>query len=226
MSSGAGVFLLRVANGGNSSKSGIYAPDSEVNRELREALLAEEGLRDTSYSISQAAASVQGKGCKIEPHKAIHDQSDMSTTLPPTREEISARLESIEAKMDARIATMASKLDSHLAEMQIDRVRSAHIEQSIAELKGDVKEGRREVRTVGVGIGLAVVASAIGIYFGVDAANKALVQSTQSSFSIGKELGSSFGQAAADIKQTQEQLRALQERLEKQVPVSSGQEKK
>lgn len=121
-----------------------------------------------------------------------------------TREEISARLEAVEARMDARVAGMSAKLDTALAEMRADReansVRFAAVAKDIGDIKADLSGTKASFRTVignvwGAAVATITIVAAI-VGFGIAA------------FDSGRETSKSIAEATAQMKQLQMQLEA------------------
>ena len=109
---------------------------------------------------------------------------------PPTREEIAARLEAAEARTETRIAQLAvalaergastdrkidllaGKIDalagavtgmkSDMAVMKSDT--SVQIAELRSELRAEIRDGRKEVRTVGIGAVLAIMALVVALW--------------------------------------------------------------
>lgn len=111
----------------------------------------------------------------------------------PTREEIDAKLQAIEAGMDARARSMEGKLDTHLAEMRgHQRIMTLLAERAVAasEAASAAAERASGVKQTLVITSLAtflsVVAIAVAGYFGVRHSNDALLQSALQSFEAGR----------------------------------------
>lgn len=134
----------------------------------------------------------------------------------PTREEFDAKLNAVESRIGGAVAGMVGKLDGALAEMKADRHRFATIDKNLDEIKGELKTAQDKTDASASSVKTTVIVTAIGTVTALAALVLGMLQFMQSSFSAGKEQGSTLSQAASDIKQTQEQLKALQERLERQ----------
>ena len=125
----------------------------------------------------------------------------------PTREEVDAKLEAIEAGMDARARSMEGKLDANLAEMRgHQRVMTLLAERAVAASEAAAKAADRASasadrasaaaeRASGVkqtlvitslATFLSVVAIAVAGYFGIRHSNDALLQSALQSFEAGR----------------------------------------
>lgn len=143
----------------------------------------------------------------IAPTDDATDNVQMTTV---SREEIDAKLQSSEARTSAQIAGMVSKLDSALAEIRADRVRFTHIDSTMADIKSQIQESAKESR----GQTTSIKHSLVGAVLAVAAINIALIALVQSSMTGGKELGI----ATTEMKQTQEQLKKMQERFDQASP--------
>lgn len=115
----------------------------------------------------------------------------------PTRHELDARLETIEARMDARVAGMSAKLDIALAEMRADReannVRFVAVSESIKDIKEQSKTLKSNIWFAAATI-IASVLAAWALAF--------------SAFDSGRETSKSIAEATAQMKQLQMQLEA------------------
>ncbi len=129
------------------------------------------------------------------------------------REELTAKLEAIEARMDSRMAGVESKIDTALAEMRADRHRFDAIDKRMDSLGSDIKDVERSVRESSSSMRTTMIVTAIGTVVGLAGVMITMLGYGQDSFSAGREQGSSLSQAAADIKATQEQLIEMQERM-------------
>jgi hypothetical protein len=125
----------------------------------------------------------------------------------PTREEIDAKLEAIEAGIDARARSMEGKLDTNLAEMRgHQRIMTLLAERAVAASEAAAAAAERASaaaerastaaeRASGVkqtlvitslATLLSVVAIAVAGYFGIRHSNDALLQSALQSFEAGR----------------------------------------
>jgi hypothetical protein len=111
-----------------------------------------------------------------------------------TRDEMNAKLETIEVRMDARISRIEES--------------NARIESGIASMKTTVI--------------VTAVGAVLSIVFGIAAFNATLLSSMTASFESGKTTAASISDAANQLKQTQEDIRMIRERLDRpaQTPIA------
>ncbi len=146
---------------------------------------------ETTNAISKAKAGASA----IDFHAEKPDTRIMADTI--TRPELDAKLELIEARADARMSRFEERIDQAIAEMRRD---SDRVYSAITNLK---------TTTIVTG-----VTAAIAIVFGVAAFNATLLSNMTASFESGKATASSIVQASENLKQTQDDLRAIRERLD------------
>lgn len=118
----------------------------------------------------------------------------------PTRGEIDAKLEAIEAGIDARARSMEGKLDTNLAEMRgHQRIMTLLAERALAASEAAAAAAERASAAAERASGvkqtlvitslatfLSVVAIAVAGYFGIRHSNDALLQSALQSFEAGR----------------------------------------
>lgn len=131
--------------------------------------------------------------------------NEQVTTNSMTREEMTARLELVEAKSDARLSRFEERIDQAIGEMRRDRV---DMSSEIHNLAADFKSYKFQIIGAMIGTGVAVV-------LGIAAFNATVLSNMVASFEAGKNTASSIVQATEQLKQTQEQLKTIQETLEK-----------
>jgi hypothetical protein len=122
-----------------------------------------------------------------------------------TREEMTARLELVEAKADARLARFEERIDQAISEMR----------RESSDLKQEFKEERTDRRSEMRNLKLTIVTTGIAAVVGLWAANISMVQTMLASFESGKSSATALTQATEQIKQTQEQLQAIQDSMAK-----------
>ena len=112
-----------------------------------------------------------------------------------TRPELDAKLEAVEARMDARI----SRIENIATDMK-------------DQYKG-IMSGISSMKTTAVVTGIS---AALAIVFGVAAFNATLLSNMTASYESGKSTATAMTQATEQMRQTQEQLKAIQARLDQQ----------
>lgn len=149
----------------------------------------------------------------------LYEQPHNPSMDTPSRHELDAKLDAIEARMDARVAGMSAKLDTALAEMRADRdshnIRFSRMESDLqgvvsamSTMSADVE---RKLTAVSVQTSEQVKGLKSNIWYGVAttiAAVGATLAIAISSFDSGRETSKSIAEATAQMKQLQMQLEA------------------
>lgn len=137
----------------------------------------------------------------------VHNEP-MST---PSREEFNARLEAIDSRMDARVASIEGKISNLVIQLEASNSSNVAAIATVTEATKKNEENHRSLKYWLIGTAIAAV---VGLY----SANIAMVQTMFGAFESGKTTASAITQATEQMKQTQDQLRAIEERLAKQAP--------
>lgn len=164
---------------------------------------------------SPKAPLTSGIGGDSSPTPSHADLREGHLMVSPSRSEMDARLEAVEARMDARISSMSSKLDATLAEIKADRVRFAHVESSMADMRNDIKASAKETVAQTSSLKTTIVVTAIATVIGLWGANIALLGGMRDSFSAGKDQGKSDVQISQEMRDLKEQMKAVQEALDR-----------
>ena len=120
----------------------------------------------------------------------------------PTREELDAKLQTIEAKMDGRVASIEGKIDSMLA--KVDGANKV-AELTYQHITADLAESRTHTR----GLKSTVIGAAVGSVLALAALNATMLSNMLASFESGKNTATALVQVSEQLKQTQEQLKAF-----------------
>lgn len=90
----------------------------------------------------------------------FQNQSDQEMTVPPSREEIDAKLEAAEARTQARFAQLAGTLDVRFANLdnKVDRLAGS-IARPFTEVTESRREERAESRTTRITMIVTAIAS-------------------------------------------------------------------
>lgn len=165
-------------------------------------------LERSSYTQKEMLKDSQGMAELLE--QPVYNRA-MDNSV--TRDELNAKLESVEARMDGRLASIEAKIDGFIGRLEekFGRMddRMIRIENDLEGSKQDLKSLRTTIITTGIGSVLAIV-------FGVAAFNATVLSNMLASFESGKNTATALTQATEQMKQTQDQLKAIQERLDKQ----------
>jgi len=127
------------------------------------------------------------------------------TTNAMTREEMTARLELLEAKSDARLSRFEERIDQAIGEMRRDRV----------DMKDEIRQLATDFKSYKLQIIVALVATGVAVVLGIAAFNATVLSNMVASFEAGRNTASAVAQATEQLNQTQEQLKTIQATLEK-----------
>jgi hypothetical protein len=141
--------------------------------------------------------------------KLAVDDGQPSTRTPAmsvTREELDAKLQTIEARMDGRLASIEAKIDGFVG----------RLEDRFGRMETDLSESRSEFRSLKTVILTTGIGSVVAIVFGVAAFNSTLLSNMVASFESGRNTATALTQATEQMKQTQDQLKSVAESLKQQ----------
>ena len=100
-----------------------------------------------------------------------------------TREELNAKLETIEVKMDARIESVSSKIDGFLA---AQAERDKRLDAALAQIGKDNSDTRSSIGSMKTTLIVTAVSTALAIVLGIAGFNTALTSNMISAFQLGK----------------------------------------
>lgn len=128
----------------------------------------------------------------------------------PSRDEMEARIATVEARVGGRAATFQATVDGYIAlmnEREIeDRQRFDRIEAMVADIQTQIRSLKTTIIVTAISTGIAVV-------LGIGAINATLSSNILAAF----EQGAGVSSAQADMRRQVEKTTALVERLEKLV---------
>jgi len=163
---------------------------------------AEEPANQSPFSARPGGATISSEKIKLfNTWMTDVGESDMMNAM--TREEMTARLELVEAKADARLGRLEERMDQAIAEM---RRESAQLLQAFNQERGDRRGEMRNLK-------LTIISTGVAVVVGLWAANVSMVQSMLASFESGKSSATAITQATEQLKQTQQQMQSLQDAL-------------
>jgi hypothetical protein len=116
-----------------------------------------------------------------------------------TREELDAKLETIEVRMDGRVASIEAKIDGFIG----------RFEDRTSRMEADLSATRSEFKTLKTTIIITAIASVLGLY----GANVGMVQTMLAAFESGK----SSSAAQAEVKKQSEETAALLKQMQVQL---------
>lgn len=116
-----------------------------------------------------------------------------------SRYELDAKLEAIEARMEGRVA----RIEEAMSEIRND----------LKAVLADNKETRGAISSLKTTTVVTGISVALAIVFGIAAFNATLLSNMIASFESGKGTAAAITQATEQLKQTQEQLKAVEQRI-------------
>lgn len=135
-----------------------------------------------------------------------YDQT-MST---PTREEIDAKLETIEVRMDARVAAIQSSIDGFAGVMN-ERFKS--IDERMGRFEGVMKDTQASIGNLKTTMVVTAISAVLAIVLGVAAFNATVLSNMVASFESGKNTTAAQGEVKRQSEETARLLRELDARM-------------
>lgn len=141
--------------------------------------------------------------------------ASMST---PTREEIDAKLETIEVRMDGRLASIEAKIDAFMARLderfiRIDE-RFDRMGDRMTNVETTMKETQASISNLKTTTIVTAISAVLAIVLGVAAFNATVLSNMVASFESGKNTSA----AQAEVRRQSEETAALLRELKAQMP--------
>lgn len=115
--------------------------------------------------------------------------------------------------MDARVASIEGKIDALL--VRIDE-RDKAADARSTRLETDLKEIHSDTKNFKFWLAGLIIPTAVASVLAIAAFNGTLLSNMLSAFESGKNTATAITQATEQMKQTQDELKAIRDRLEKQ----------
>lgn len=131
----------------------------------------------------------------------------------PTREEIDAKLETIEARMDGRVAAIQSSVDGLVGVLN-ERFRS--MDERMGRIEADSRDTKGAIGNLKSTMILTAVSTVVAIVLGVAAFNATVLSNMVASFESGKGTASAQAEVKKQAEDTAALLKQLQLDLEEQ----------
>lgn len=164
--------------------------------------MTEPGLEKFLAQLQEQQRRAEAEGAALGP-KAYDER--VSTF---GREELDAKLQAVEARMDARVASIEGKIDTMLARIEgaqsAHAVRFDHLAGQMTDVREDVRASRQEAKSYRIQIVLALIATGVGIVFGLGSINASLFET----FGVGRGAGSEFGSLTEKVEQLRKEAEA------------------
>jgi hypothetical protein len=149
---------------------------------------------------------------------AAYEANTNENMSTPTREEIDAKLETIEVRMDGRVASIEAKIDGFMARldergMRMDE-RFDRSDERMAGIETTSKETQASIGSLKSTMIVTALSTVLAIVLGVAAFNATVLSNMVASFESGKNTAS----AQADLKRQAEETAALLKQIQAQLP--------
>jgi len=161
-------------------------------------------VTDVVHAANEVRLNTSGLKDAILGRKVTHQDNETMSAV--TREEIDAKLETIEVRMDGRLSSIEAKIDGFVC----------RIEDRFGRMETDLSESRKEFRSLKTTILTTGIGAVVAIVLGVAAFNAALLSNMLASFESGKNTATALTQATEQLKQTQNELKSLAASLKEQ----------
>ncbi|MDD1135809.1 hypothetical protein [Pseudomonas shahriarae] len=110
-------------------------------------------------------------------------KSDTDPMADITREELNAKLETIEVKMDARVESVSAKIDGFLA---AQAERDKRLDTVLTQIGKDNSETKSSIGSMKSTLIVTAISTVLAIVLGVAGFNTALTSNMLSAFQLGK----------------------------------------
>jgi hypothetical protein len=213
--------MIRVAKMRNEVRSQISKMEALTARKIAEFEVGAVGGigRVTIPSVSaQGADSVSPTQAPDTGPAALADSVDNRTTTSDdaimsdmNREELNARLETIEVRMDGRVASIEANFAGFAARMDD---RSANTDARFERMEYTIKDTLASIGSLKTTIILTALSTVLAIVIGMAAFNATVLSNMLASFESGKNMSA----AQAEIKRQTEETATLLRELKANLP--------
>ena len=162
---------------------------------------------DEPLSFMQDAAGEPLRDAVQASREARYDDP-MNT---PTREELDARLETIEARMDGRVAAIQASIDGFMGRME---ERALRADDRFARIEESQRDTQASVGSLKTTIITTAIATVLAIVLGVAAFNATVLSNMLASFESGKNTAASQAEVKKQAEETAALLKQVQQQLE------------
>lgn len=128
-----------------------------------------------------------------------------------TRQELDAKLETIEARMDGRVAAIQASIDGFMGRMEERSLRTDDRFARIEESQRDTQASLGGLKTTIIVTALSTV---LAIVFGVAAFNATVLSNMLASFESGKNTSAAQAEVKRQTEETAALLKQIQQRLD------------
>lgn len=128
-----------------------------------------------------------------------------------SREELDAKLETIEARMDGRVASIQASIDGFMGRME---ERSLRTDDRFARIEESQRDTQASLGSLKTTIITTAVATVIAIVLGVAAFNATVLSNMVASFESGKNTAASQAEVKKQVEETAALLKQVQQQLD------------
>lgn len=128
-----------------------------------------------------------------------------------TRQEVDAKLETIEARMDGRVAAIQASIDGFMGRME---ERSLRTDDRFARIEESQRDTQASLGSLKTTIITTAVATVIAIVLGVAAFNATVLSNMLASFESGKNTAASQAEVKKQAEETAALLKQVQQQLD------------
>ena len=138
-------------------------------------------------------------------------QTTQESMTTPSREEIDAKLETIEARMDGRVAAIQASVDGLVGVLN-ERFRS--MDERMGRIEADSRDTKGAIGNLKSTMILTAVSTVVAIVLGVAAFNATVLSNMVASFESGKGTASAQAEVKKQAEDTAALLKQVQQDLE------------
>lgn len=154
----------------------------------------------------------------VDPAHSLFDQEPIRVEArydepmnSPTREELDAKLETIEARMDGRVAAIQASIDGFMGRMD-ERFRS--MDERMGRMEEDSREAKSAIRDLKSTMIVTAISTVLAIVLGVAAFNATVLSNMVASFESGKNTAASQAEVKKQAEETAALLKQVQQQLQ------------
>lgn len=179
-----------------------------------DAIGAAEAVHAIDSSESQAPYNaLLEESVDKKPSQIDHDPMTI-----PSREEIDAKLETIEARMDGRVASIQASIEGFMGRIE---ERALRTDERFVRIESSSNETQASIRSLKGTMIVTALSTVIAIVLGVAAFNATVLSNMLASFESGKNTAS----AQAEVRRQAEETAAIIRELQKKLDQQQGQQK-
>ncbi|CAH0179040.1 hypothetical protein SRABI123_01390 [Pseudomonas sp. Bi123] len=141
-------------------------------------------LNELRLNLAETEAGTYIGGSTIR--KGPMDRGNVAAHTDPmndiTREELNAKLETIEVRMDARVESVSAKIDGFLA---AQAERDKRLDAALSQISANHSETKNSLSSMKTTMVITAVSTVLAIVFGIASFNTALTSNMMAAFQVG-----------------------------------------